>query len=345
MVGYRYRSIALSDAGLSLEARSSEDLTFSDVTRPVLVTKIMGFTAISVPLRRGGDVTVAGVRRADADDFVSLINTAWRRHFAEQVEKADAEIRVLAEVVGRLLQPRRYPSACLLEPFLIKARRVLERLPTSIPDGVLPPEQQKMLDAVIGFQKSPMRMREAAIKAFVDVELAEMQEFMDTIESNPLTPEQRLAVATDEDATLVLAGAGSGKTSVIVAKAAYLIQRGIRPPNEILLMAFGKDAAAEMANRIEERSGAVVDALTFHALGYGIIREVEGGAPALAPHASDDVQFRALLRDILINDVATKAGLGGVLLRWFSEFYWPYKSEWDFKTKDEYYQYVEAHDV
>ncbi|MEL7801674.1 UvrD-helicase domain-containing protein [Sulfitobacter pontiacus] len=168
---------------------------------------------------------------------------------------------------------------------------------------------------------------------------------MDTIESNPLTPEQRLAVITDEDATLVLAGAGSGKTSVIVAKAAYLIQRDIRPPNEILLMAFGKDAAAEMANRIEERSGAVVDALTFHALGYGIIREVEGGAPALAPHASDDTQFRALLRDILINDVATKAGLGGLLLKWFSEFYWPYKSEWDFKTKDEYYQYVETHEL
>ncbi len=45
--------------------------------------------------------------------------------------------------------------------------------------------------------------------------------------------------AKDEDATLLLAGAGSGKTSVIVAKAAYLIHRGIRQPDEILLMAFG----------------------------------------------------------------------------------------------------------
>ncbi|TKT57955.1 hypothetical protein FDR95_12315 [Rhizobiaceae bacterium LC148] len=67
-----------------------------------------------------------------------------------------------------------------------------------------------------------------------------MKGFFDTIEKNPLTPEQRLAVVTDEDATLVLAGAGSGKTSVIVAKAAYLVERGIRKPDEILLLAFGK---------------------------------------------------------------------------------------------------------
>ncbi|WP_298971764.1 UvrD-helicase domain-containing protein [uncultured Roseobacter sp.] len=288
---------------------------------------------------------MAGVSRADAGAFVSSLNAAWRHHFVEQVDKADEELRALAEVVERLERPRRYPSACLLEPFLVRASRVLSKLPESIPDGVLPDDQRKILDAVMQFQKTPQRMRDAAIKAFADAELAEVQEFMDTIESNPLTPEQRLAVVTDEDATLVLAGAGSGKTSVITAKAAYLIKRGIRQPDEILLMAFGKAAAAEMADRIEERSGAVVDALTFHALGNRIIREVESGSPALAPHASDDKLFGALLRDILFNDVASMPGLGSLLLKWFSEFYWPYKSEWDFKTKDEYYQYVEAHEL
>ena len=197
----------------------------------------------------------------------------------------------------------------------------------------------------MSFQKAPQPLRDSAIETFIKAELAEMQDFFDTIESNPLTPEQRLAVVTDEDATLVLAGAGSGKTSVIVAKAAYLIQRSIRQPDEILLMAFGKDAANEMAARIKERSGSTVDALTFHALGYEIIRDVEGGAPALAAHASDDAQFRVLLRDILINDLATRDGLGALLLKWFSEFCWPYKSEWDFKTRDEYYQYVEAHEL
>ena len=99
---------------------------------------------------------------------------------------------------------------------------------------------------------------------------------------------------------------------MIVAKAAYLIHRGIRQPDEILLMAFGKGAAAEMADRIEERSGATVDALTFHALGYGIIRDVEGETPALAAHASDDAEFRVLLCDVLFNDLARVADLGSL---------------------------------
>ena len=51
------------------------------------------------------------------------------------------------------------------------------------------------------------------------------------------------------------------------------------------------------------------------------------------------------MRDILINDIAEQSGLGTLLLKWFSEFYWPYKSEWDFTTRDEYYQYAEAHEL
>src|SRR5690606_19273106 len=86
-------------------------------------------------------------------------------------------------------------------------------------------------------------------------------------------------------------------------------------------------------------------ALTFHALGNKIIREVEGRGAALANHASDEIRFRELLRDILMNDVAKNPRLSDVLLDWFSEFYWPYKSEWDFKSQDEYFQWVESHEL
>nr|WP_246703790.1 UvrD-helicase domain-containing protein [Rhizobium sp. SEMIA 4085] len=81
-----------------------------------------------------------------------------------------------------------------------------------------------------------------------------------------------------------------------------MIARGIRKPDDILLLAYGRDAASEMAARIEERAGVAVDAMTFHALGNRIIREVEGTVPVLADHASDDAEFKMLLRDILITE-------------------------------------------
>src|SRR5690606_17582928 len=56
-------------------------------------------------------------------------------------------------------------------------------------------------------------------------------------------------------------------------------------------------------------------------------------------------QFRALLREILQNDILTKDGPREHLLRWFAEFYRPYKSEWDFETEAEYRQYIETKEL
>lgn len=342
-LGFRFRGIALSNTELTLLARTPRTVPFPEISSPLRMTRVLGFPAVAVALHGGGEVSVVGINRRVGADFVAAANEAWSRHTAEQVGRFADELHDLAKVIGRLRRPKQYPSACLVEPYLDRANRVIGSLPKRVPDGVLPAKLQESLNSVSGFQRDPQRVREAAVKVFTDTELETRRGFFDTIESNPLTDEQRLAVVTDEDATLVLAGAGSGKTSVIVAKAAHLVHRNIRRPVEILLMAFGKDAAEEMASRIKERTGTTVDAMTFHSLGNAIIRAAEGGVPALAPHASDDVQFRALLKDILKTDVAAQPDLGALLLKWFSEHCLPYRSEWDFGTWGEYIEYVEAH--
>jgi DNA helicase-4 len=331
-------------SGITFLGGAQPQAPFTAWAGPVKLVTTLGFPTMSVPLTDGTVARLAGIKPRDADPFISSANEAFCAHIKQQCARLEEELQALSDAIERLNQPRRYPAACLLAPFLARATAVIAALPAAIPDGVLSADQQKLIDTVRAFKEAPESARNAAIQNFIDTDLTAMKAFFDAIESNPLTQEQRLAVVTDEDATLVLAGAGSGKTSVIVAKAAYLIARGIRQPDEILLLAFGKDAAAEMAARVQERAGAAVDAMTFHALGNRIIREVEGTGPALADHAGDDAKFRALLRDILVNEVL-KAGLGGLLLDWFSEFYWPYKSEWDFKSQDSYFQWVEAHEL
>ena len=344
-LGLSYSGIEQTKFGFQLIGKPKTAVRFSDLSAPVRVEKILGFIAIVLPTKRGKDIKVAGLKAPDALKFVGIANEWLSEHTKAHFRAAEQELLTLAEAIARLQQPRRYPAACLLTPFIERAAAALEMLPHKAPPGALAPAQSEVLETVVAFVQSPGTTRDSAIQTFVATELSEMETFFDRIESKPLSPEQRLAVVTDEDATLVLAGAGSGKTSVIVSKAAYLIARGIRAPEQILLMAFGNDAAAEMAGRISERSGASVDALTFHALGNKIIRTAEGVAPPLADHATDDAKYRFLLREILSRGIAENDALRGLLLKWFSEFFLPYKNEWDFESLDEYFQWVEANEL
>ena len=337
--------IVLTDDGIGLQGRSPVALKFEDLSEEISVRKKLGFSSLSLAMHDGQVIHVGPLKTESAIAFASRANEARRAFYIRFLETGRSEIAELARVAARLENPRRYPSACLLQPFIDQVRRLGSRLLCSIPAQLINQDLEREIDLVRQLSDDPSGLRERAIKVFLARELESMSSFFDSIESNPLTPEQRQAVVTDEDATLVLAGAGSGKTSVITAKAAYLIQRGIRRPDEILLMAFARDAAEEMSERIQRRCGAAVDATTFHALGNAILREVEGQAPALAAQAGDEAQFRNLLRDILLNDVAKLPGLGKALAVWFGELLCPYRSEWDFKSMDEYFQYIDDHEL
>jgi len=94
--------------------------------------------------------------------------------------------------------------------------------------------------------------RAAFNDAYMASEVKEKNDFFEKGQESPLDADQRLAVVCDEDHTLVLAGAGSGKTSVIAAKAAYLAKIKKIPEEEILLLTFGKKAAEEMQERVRK---------------------------------------------------------------------------------------------
>lgn len=339
LIGSPVRSLRLADSGIEISGGRSRRIRFSEMTEPARTSRK---GAITFVLADGTTMRVSGFREPEVPPFVKAVNEARERCVVELFEKAAPELTALTQAKERLDQPRRYPAACLLNPFVQRAAAIFESLPATAPTDLLSIEQRVLFDAALELRNDPRKLRDAAVRRFVESELLEMEDFFETVEARPLTPEQRLAVVTDEDATLVLAGAGSGKTSVIVAKAAYLIKRGVRSPDEILLLAFGKDAAEEMAGRIEQRCGSPVDAMTFHALGYEIIRQVEGQAPALAAHASDDAAFLALVREILLSEIATRSGPCALLLRWFAEFERPWKTEWDFDSADEYAGYVQT---
>ena len=119
-------------------------------------------------------------------------------------------------------------------------------------------------------------------------ELSSRRSFFDTIEKTPLTDEQARAVVCFDNRVQVLAAAGSGKTSVMVARAAYAVSRGFVAPDRILLLAFNKAAAAELQERVEARFAAAgidssgLRAATFHSFGLEVIGRATGAKPRLA---------------------------------------------------------------
>ncbi|MBN2482946.1 MAG: ATP-dependent helicase [Candidatus Omnitrophica bacterium] len=95
-----------------------------------------------------------------------------------------------------------------------------------------------------------------------------------TFENN-LNPQQLKVVLEGDGPALVLAGAGSGKTRVLIYRLAYLLEKGISP-REILLVTFTNKAASEMLHRAESLLKRTLGDLwsgTFHHVGNVILRK------------------------------------------------------------------------
>ena len=154
---------------------------------------------------------------------------------------------------------------------------------------------------------------------------------------NPLTNEQAEAVATDEDATLVLAGAGTGKTSVIVGKVAHLVRNENVSLDEVLVLAFNRKAADEIRGRLKgDLSAAHVH--TFHSFGRRVIAESES-APTISKLAEDDLALNRAV-DAIIGELLNDPEQSKAVIDFIIYHRAPYKSAFDFDTLYEYEEYV-----
>jgi DNA helicase-4 len=133
-------------------------------------------------------------------------------------------------------------------------------------------------------------VRESLNQIVMASNLEKHQAFFDAVEANPLTIAQRVACVSDEDANLVIAGAGTGKTSTIVSKVGVLIRTQEYRPEDILAISYTKKSAIELSERIKDRLSADVRVATFHKLGLSILANASGGKPSLAEYADDPIQ-------------------------------------------------------
>src|SRR3989338_350569 len=99
-----------------------------------------------------------------------------------------------------------------------------------------------------------------------------------------LNKQQEKAVTFGQGPLLIIAGAGTGKTTVLTRRIAWLIEEGLAKPNEILALTFTEKAAGEMEERVDMLLPyGYVDTWisTFHAFGQRVLDEhgLDAGIP------------------------------------------------------------------
>lgn len=144
-------------------------------------------------------------------------------------------------------------------------------------------------------------------RKYVDDKLIKYKDYFDNmfvdIDKNVvLDKEQREAIICDEDNLLILSGAGSGKTTTIVAKVKYLIDIKKVNPKSIAVVTFTKKAKEELEDRINVKMGLDIDIYTFHSLGLKIIRNYDNNVWDIA---SDNFKYKIIadyIKNILFKD-------------------------------------------
>lgn len=154
------------------------------------------------------------------------------------------------------------------------------------------------------------------------------------IEGKKLDKQQMTCIVKDAHNHLVIAGAGTGKTTTIVGKIKFLLKSGKYKPEDILVLSFTNASASEMSKRINKETGCNIDASTFHKLGLNIITQVNGIVPKITSlNLHEFIKEQVLLNmesDTYLNQLSLYLLYNRVIS----------KSEFEFTTQAEYEEYL-----
>ena len=178
---------------------------------------------------------------------------------------------------------------------------------------------------------------------FIENRLKEYSTFLEGKDDGleyPLDEDQRLAVIKDDKHNLVIAGAGSGKTSVISSKIAYLIRRKDKvDKDKILAIAFTRVAADEMRTRLLKDYNIDINISTFHALGRSIIEEETNQKPKLLFNGNERKQFELI--ENLFSEVLKDRKYQDILIDYLAYHSEQEVEEESFEDKEEYFLYMQ----
>lgn len=248
--------------------------------------------------------------------FKTLLDDCWSKkekvnkvyHTIEELKESAAK---MMDIYRSLVHQNHYFAHSELEEFIESYNEVREKVELVFPKYAqyVTDNDSKLLPSVIQRIESE---RIEHNQQFVRSELEANKQYFDHVLGKyPLDPQQRDSIVKLEDNCLVIASAGSGKTSTIVGKAKYLVEKRHVNPANILLLTYTRKAANELSERMQIEG---LSSGTFHSLAYRIIAEVTGQAPSIC---ESDVPLK-VFRKLILEDEAFLSAIANYVINFQS---------------------------
>ncbi|USD35668.1 UvrD-helicase domain-containing protein [Ferrimonas sp. SCSIO 43195] len=267
-------------AGLTLvQGKRRQQLQWQQITRPVQLDSGLLFTSARIEADNA-EQRHFWLSKRQAQAWLTATNALWLSARAPLLKRQAASLTACLQ--------SGYMPCSRWQQLVADAAEMRAMWPDSLSKDDLALEYHGDLGLIQQLSDASPATLRALRQHSVDTECRRYQALFDTIESSPLTPKQRIACVTHNDHNLVIAGAGSGKTSTLIGRVAYLLESGQARAEEIVILAYGKQAAQELSERLAKRLGQrakAVTCTTFHALGLAIIRQTSEAPPTLSPLA------------------------------------------------------------
>lgn len=244
-----------------------------------------------------------GFSRTRLRQLVLLLNQGWQCHIEQQLNAEYLNAKAIKDEIRAFLDGSAYRRDSQRQ-WLVNRCQAVSSVSAALKAQFATSRQQSTFKYLAAFIAASEEKVKKANAKFLQQESIKFKSFFDTIEKNPLTEAQRQACLINEDRNLVLAGAGTGKTSTMIGRAGYLLASEQTKPEQILMLAFAKKAAEEMQDRQDKCLSTMLPQATptiktFHALGLEIISTVEGRRPTLTAFADDNALFTRFIDNVV----------------------------------------------
>ena len=341
LLGFKGGSIDISEKGVTLH--KSDKSYFIDnhsfVKKGIVERGLLGSKLIFNTTK--GKIPFGPLPHSEVKQAYEWLQSYWYKEIFPEINTTFKQLQ--KRLTSRYIRSSQWPD------IVSDAQSALNRFVEPPNEDIVDADTKHPFDRIYHYAHMGKKDLKKYRDKYIETKKRGFKKYFENIEAHPLTKDQIEACIIDEDNNLVLAGAGTGKTSTMVGRAGFLLESKQAKPESILMLAFTKEASKEMQERMQQRINRDdVSISTFHKLGINIISKVEGGKPSRSKYAEDNKSKSSVFKQDVskwIDELLEENSYKDKVIKYFEDYLFVEKSPFDFKTQGEYFSYVEADEI